>query len=35
LSFVKFKGHNSGIIKGIITKFELDLCIVVKKKNFM
>ena len=33
MSFVKFKGHNSGIIKEIITKFELDLCIVVKKKK--
>ena len=27
------KGHNSRTIKGIITKFEFDLCIVVKKKH--
>ena len=27
------QGHKSGTMKGIITEFELDLCIVVKKKH--
>jgi hypothetical protein len=25
------QGHKSGTMKGIITEFELDLCIVVKQ----
>ena len=29
---INLRGHNSETIKGIITKFELYMCIVVQKK---
>ena len=33
LSFAIIKGHNSETIIGILIKFQLDLCIVVKNKG--